>query len=222
MRRSTLGLLISSVVLLSSTVEANTVNTLFAKDMLGVNYDYFKAIAQIPARKSFGDTHIFRIEGCNIEVDLEGDVISELALEITPSCQPDMEEIAGSYAPAKTPFTFGDMLESTDAAWSYGADCLASCGNAFDPSMYAIWKGPRAANNINIKLEFVMDEDIVIEASNHWIKAIKSELGEEAVFDGSYNCSPTIATDQAAAKALSTLYPDFIRIGYWLAEEECD
>lgn len=51
------------------------------------------------------------------------------------------------------------------------------CGNAFDPSVYALWEGPHAVNYMQVLLEVTLSSDEAISAADAWKAQIVKAKG---------------------------------------------
>lgn len=60
---------------------------------------------------------------------------------------------------------------------AFYADCLDLCGNAYDPSVYALWEGPHAVSFTQVMLEVVLAGDQAVNAAYNWREAISKAKG---------------------------------------------
>lgn len=212
--------LIGSALLGACTLaQAATVADVFNGEMLGSNQRYFESVAGIP-RESFGDEHKFRVQGCNITATIGGGTVSKLRMELTPKCQADLTQFVGDYAPAPgQPLTFGAFEQSSGGGLSYSADCLSGCGNAYDPSAYGHWEGPRAVGFMEVLLEVVQVDDQAIEAASTWRDQMIQTMGEDWVMDGGFNCDNQF--DPIARQAFQKVQVTAVSIGQELRSPNC-
>jgi hypothetical protein len=191
----------------------------FNGDMLGTDLRYFESEAGI-ARESAGDQHTYKVEGCEITATAVGGKISALRMELSPKCQADLKTFIGdSFSPAASkPLTFGNFQE-TAGDISFYADCLTMCGNAADPSVYALWDGPHAANFRQVLLEVVLVSDQALEASNQWQASMTKVKGEDFVTDTRFNCERTF--DAPAQQSFQAVQVTAITIGSELTTPGC-
>ncbi len=132
------------------------------------------------------------------------------------SLQPFLGE---SFSPDESrALTFGNFTEHT-GDFQFYADCLTGCGNAFDPSVYALWEGPRALNFIQLQLEAKLIDDAAIDASNQWEEAISSARGEEYVMLNRFNCENHF--DPQAAAAFQNTNVTRLTVGFYLQPPGC-
>ena len=171
-------------------------DTVFNEDMLGTNLRYFESVAGIPRRSfdyTYSQTHVFIVDGCTVEATEYKGVVTSLSLELNDSCHADLTSFLGEFAPkGPDPLTFGDFSELR-----FAASCLESCGNAYDPSVYAFWSGPRAVNNISIKLEASTASADALDASMQWAAAMKKSRDQDYIIDTKFNCD-ALFNDEAA------------------------
>ena len=214
---SSLG--IATVLLSLGTAQAATVAEVFTGDMLGTNQRYFESIAGI-ARESNGNDHKFKVQGCNVTATIEGGNVTRLKLETGPKCPADLTKFVDSYAPAPgKPLTFGAFDESSGGGIAYSADCLTMCGNAYDPSVYALWDGPRAVNGMQVLLEVTLTSDESIAAADAWKDQIVKAKGEDFVIDTTFNCDPQFSA--GAKKAFASVPVTAVTIGTGLTSLGC-
>lgn len=214
---SSLG--IATVLLSLGTAQAATVAEVFTGDMLGTNQRYFESIAGIP-RESNGNEHKFKVQGCNVTATIEGGNVTKLKLELGNKCSADLTKFVDSYAPAPgKPLTFGAFDESSGGGVVYSADCLSMCGNAYDPSVYALWEGPHAANYLQVLLEVTLTSDKAIAASEAWKDQMVKAKGEDFVTETTFNCDPQFAG--GAKKAFANVPVTSVTIGTGLTSPGC-
>lgn len=196
-----------------------TVAQVFNGEMLGANLRYFESIAGI-ARTSSGDVHSYRVQGCEITANAAGGTVNELRLQLSPSCKADLSTFVGDFAPpAGKPLTFGALNESTASQLEFYADCLYLCGNAYDPSVYALWQGPRAINFTEVLLEAVLIDDDAIGAANRWSEIMVNAKGQDFVTDTRFNCERDF--DVAANREFKTVKVTAVTIGTELNKPGC-
>ncbi|MGF6705306.1 hypothetical protein [Pseudomonas frederiksbergensis] len=191
----------------------------FNGEMLGTNLRYFESVAGI-ARKSSGDQHTYRVEGCQITATAGGGTINALRMELSPDCRADLKSFIGdSFAPAANkPLTFGNFQEAAGDLNFY-ADCLTMCGNAAEPSVYALWDGPRAVGFRQVLLEVALVSDQALQASNQWQASMTKAKGEDFVMDTRFNCERTF--DAPAQKSFQAVQVTAITIGSELPTPGC-
>ena len=217
MRKSTL--LFSLPVLLAAVALQGCANKkldkVFNGNMLDTNLRYFESIAGIP-HKTFGDTHLFVVDGCNVEATAPDGKVASLSLELSDTCHVDLSSFLGSFTPESSkPLTFGDFSNL-----KFTADCLQSCGNAYEPSVYALWEGPHAANFINVKLEAVQSAGDASDAAQQWEELMQQERGEDYVIDTKFNCDSDY--DDVAAKLFEKVRVSKVTIGSVINMPGCD
>ncbi|WP_027926715.1 hypothetical protein [Pseudomonas sp. URMO17WK12:I12] len=196
-----------------------SVADVFNGKMLGTNLRHFESVAGV-ARESLGDHHSYEIQGCQITATAGGGTISELRMELSPTCQADLKSFIGeSFAPAANkPLTFGNFQQAAGDLNFY-ADCLTMCGNAADPSVFAKWDGPRAVDFRQVLLEVVLVSDQALKASNQWQASMTKVKGEDFVTDTRFNCERDF--DAQAQQSFSAVQVTAITIGTELPTPGC-
>jgi len=179
--------------------QTETLEQLFQAEMLNTNLRYFESIAGV-ARESWGDTHTYSVDGCILEATAPDGRISSLSVDLNDRCTVSLHSFLGeSFSPDETQaMTFGNFAEHTGDL-QFHADCLTGCGNAYDPSVYAFWEGPRAVNFIQLQLEVKLVGDAAIDAANQWQQAIEGARGDEYVMLNRFNCEDHFDPQAAAA-----------------------
>ncbi|MGF6593117.1 hypothetical protein [Pseudomonas sp. 2835] len=196
-----------------------TVAQVFNGEMLGTNLKYFESVAGI-ARTSFGDTHTYKVQGCEITADAAGGSINDLRLELSPTCKADLSSFIGSFAPAANkPLTIAALHESTGGPLEFYADCLEMCGNAADPSVYALWEGPHAVGFTQVLAEVMLTDDAAIAASSKWADEMKKHKGEDFVMESKYNCERSF--DPVALQSFKSVAITAVTIGTQLSKPGC-
>jgi len=179
--------------------QTKTLDQLFQAEMLNTNLRYFESIAGV-ARESRGDTHTYSVDGCLLEATAPDGRISSLSVHLNDRCRVSLKSFLGeSFSPDETqPLTFGNFAEHTGDL-QFHADCLTGCGNAYDPSVYGFWEGPRAVNFIQLQLEAQLIGDTAIDAAAQWQQAIEGARGDEYVMLNRFNCEDHFNAQAAAA-----------------------
>lgn len=196
-----------------------TVAQVFNGEMLGTNLKYFESVAGV-ARTSFGDKHTYKVQGCEITADATGGSINDLRLELSPTCKADLGSFIGTFAPpANQPLTFAALHESTGGPLEFYADCLTMCGNAFDPSVYALWEGPRAVGFTQVLVEAILIDDEAIAASQKWADEMKKRKGDDFVIDNKYNCERSF--DPVALQSFKLVAITAVTLGTQLTKPGC-
>lgn len=191
----------------------------FNGDMLGTNFRYFESIAGIP-RESYDDVHTFNINNCIVNATAPSNKITSLRLEITPHCQADLSSFLHSYAPeTRLPLTTGNFIDAAGGGLNYLANCLAGCGNAYDPSVYAHWTGSRATNFIEVLLETTLINRKALDAADIWREQMERSKGEDYVTDAQFNCNQDF--NSIAHTAFQDVPINAITIGHDLIMPSC-
>ncbi|QIM49585.1 hypothetical protein G9Q38_10560 [Pusillimonas sp. DMV24BSW_D] len=203
----------------SSVAIAADVKEVFNGEMLGTTQRYFESVAGIP-RQSLGENHTFRVKGCDITATIKGGSVSALHMPLSDTCRADLRSFIGDYAPAATSkLTFGAFAQTSGGDLRYLANCLTMCGNAYDPSAYAHWEGPRAAGFMQVLLEVVLVEDAAYAAASAWGEHMTKAAGEDYVMDTRFNCEARF--DDVAAQAFKNVQVTAVTIGHELSVPGC-
>jgi hypothetical protein len=212
--------LISTALLSAcSLTQAATVTEVFNGEMLDTSQRYFESIAGVP-RESYGDQHLFRVNGCNITATIQNNSVSALRMELTPSCPANLSSFIGdSFAPpAGQPLTIGSFQKAA-GDMSFYADCLTMCGNASDPTLQAHWEGPHAVNFREVMLEVVLADDASLQASNQWQAQMTAAKGEDFIMATRFNCERTF--DAQAQQSFAKVAINAVTIGSGLTKPGC-
>lgn len=203
----------SATAQIAQTDQTATLARVFNGAMLGVNQRYFESMAGIP-QSSGENEHTFIVQGCTVIAHISDGTVYALSLDITPECQPDLTSFIGSFAPdLGQPLTFGAFEQSANggSSLSYYADCLGLCGNAYDPSVYGYWEGPRAIQNMKVVLEVQLVDGPAIDASFAWARHMINNMGEDWVIATKFNCSNQF--EQTASDAFQNILATKVTIG---------
>lgn len=207
----TLGILIAG----AGAAQAATVKEVFNGAMLGTDQRYFESIAGVP-RESSGNDHVFVVQNCQITATIGNGKVSALRMELAKGCEADLRSFIGEDAPRAgqtiTPGVFG-------RGQRYTADCLTQCGNAADPSAFALWTAPRSSGGMEVLMEMVLAGDKALDAADQWEAQMKKAVGEDYVLNTKFNCETRF--DDAAAAAFKDVPVNSITIGYGLPTQRC-
>lgn len=94
----------------------------------------------------------------------------------------------------------------------FSANCIMSCGNSYDPSVYAKWTGARHVNFLEIKVDFLLVGDEQIQASQKWAETMAKSEGENWVIENQFNCEPD-KYQHVARQLFSNIKPTSITFG---------
>lgn len=94
------------------------------------------------------------------------------------------------------------------------------CGNAYDPSVYALWEGPHAADFMEVLLEVQLVSDAAIVAATAWQNHMEKAAGEGYVMDTRFNCHERFNTQ--GYNAFKNVTPTAITIGHGLSTPRSD
>lgn len=210
----------------SVSSKKSLIDQVFQKASIGMSLPYFEKIAGSAKYIQPNDAvRTYEIDGCEVAAYLNnGDqkTIRALNVKITPACHAKIGNFVWSEAADTTlnTLTFANLEKILGDTMSYSANCLINCGNAYDPSVYAHWSGPRALDSIEVMAEVVMVEDAALEAANKWAEAMVAVEGEEWVTDNKFNCERT-KFSQLAKSLFSAVKLDSLTIGHDLDNGHC-
>lgn len=176
---------------LPSLTEAKLLDQIMQPETIGMNLAYLEKLAG-PAERTYFNGNRFTIDNCNLTVtaDPNSKSITAVEIEASPSCQVDLRSVLQLNTPVPlSRLSFG-QFESLLSPASYFADCLMSCGNAYDPNVYLHHEGPRAMNFMEFKIGAPIAEDAAIDAANRWQTAMGARESESWIMDGLFNCEP--------------------------------
>lgn len=161
---------------------------LFTYDMLESPLSELEKVIGKPRKKS-GKTREYEVDGCPVTVETAGKKIHSIEVEASPSCTFDLNRVASSLPEGTqiNQLTHG-AFASASGGGEFMADCLSGCGNAFDPSVYQHWIGPRADQMANIMLRTKLVDDKAIDAAQKWQELMEKEEGEDFVMNAAFNC----------------------------------
>lgn len=231
-----MGILLSTLIALpviDNTASAKSKAELadvFHGDMLGVTLEYFESKVG-PAKTRYDGEYSYTVEGCSVGVFADEGTINALSLDLTSECNADLSTFIGDLAPAeekkglisglwskKTPLTFGSFQAAAGFLQFY-SDCLTMCGNSHDPSIYALWEGPRSTGFIQVVLETPIVSDPIIDASNKWEALMVKERGKDWVTENKFNCDRSY--DRPAQAIFSDIEPAKVTVGHYLRTPDC-
>ncbi len=207
---------------MSAHAADNRVARIFDPEMIGANLAYFEQVAG-PARNSYSDTNIYKVDGCEITARVSKGTIAWLRMDVSPSCSFNLTPFVPSLDAELPPvhqLTFGGFDEATRNSGRYMADCLTQCGNAADPVVQELWQGSRAEMGLEIMLEAAQVEGPALAAADTWQQAMEKAEGTEWVSQARFNCGPN-KYDAIAREAFRNVTISSISIGYKLLVPEC-
>lgn len=203
--------------------DARKLARLFTPEMVGSEVPYFETISG-PARTVSpgvgGLTHRdYKVDGCDVTVHARGTTVSALGLRLTRICTFDPTKFFSQPVPSANQLTFGQFARIAGAN-RFSADCLSGCGNAFDPSVYLHWEGPRALGFMQFRLQAELVNGPALDASNRWQEAMESREGDEYVLNTTFNCDGKYNT--TAARFFHDVKLTHVFVGTGLEPEGCD
>ncbi len=187
---------------------APAVQAIVTPDTIGAEVKWLEA--QIgPAFRVEGPRRTYRLNGCAFAVQDVGGKIEGFELPVSEACAFDLAAFMPNAEglPKLADLTFASFDRAVASQVTYQADCLKLCGNAFDPSVYAAWQGGRADNMMSVTLGKRLVDDVSIDASMAWEKAMEAE-GDDYLIDTKFNCDGKY--NDAARTTLAPVKPDTI------------
>lgn len=196
------------------------IQELFKPDMLGATILYLEQMTG-PAKWFDGDSaRVYKIGECNVTIHGKT-VIESMTLDVTPQCTFDLAPFLGRQSPLPAhALTFGQFHEETGGTSDYLSDCLRGCGNAYDPSVYMFYEGPRSNGFIDILVDAKQIGDVTVAATNAWAEVMEKEMGEDWVMENKFNCDKRFNT--VAYEQLKNIHISEIAIGSSLFKPGCD
>lgn len=211
-----LGLLIASAGAAASAAPAATVSDIFTRDMLGKNRAYFESLVG-PAQQTIGKENSYRVSNCRVTATYDNGKVATLKLDLDKSCHIDPSNFIDDYAPPATPPLTPAQFDDVPR---YSADCLTGCGNAADPSAFALVSAQRYQGAVQVQLEFVLAGGPAMDAAEKWERAMKKEVGAAYIEKRKFNCDGKF--NRVAVDAFKDVPASAITIGYEIAAQTCD
>lgn len=190
---------------------------IFQRSMLGAQIAYLERLTG-PARNVDGTTRTYVVNGCEIIVTVEKGAVRSLGLpSLSPKCTVSLADF-GFDGPLPNQATFG-MFDELGFKTRYTADCLRSCGNAYDPSVYATVSTPHANGFLTFRVGAVQSSDQALDAADEWERAMEAAEGEDWLIEARFNC--TDRYDKVAARALRNVRVTSVEVGSFDEGEAC-
>lgn len=195
---------------------------LASREAIGLNLEYVVRVSG-PAMRITGNQQLFDLQGCKftLTTDEAKQSILGVQLELSKECPVDVGPIIN----ADKPILAGDLTFGAADKYfrpgDYLSDCLSSCGNAYDPSIYWAAEGSHADGFGKVVLSVPIAEDAVVDAAARWRDAmLKSETEDWVVIETGFNCAPQKYRD-AAAHEFSGMRPAFLSFGHSVEAPTC-
>ncbi|WP_051258079.1 hypothetical protein [Desulfovibrio cuneatus] len=172
-----------------------------------------------PAKYVSDSTRSYEVNGCKFQV--EGtESVESIRLELSPQCTFNIEKVMGGSGQVMAhQLTFGSFHELAGGGIQYMADCFAGCGNAYDPSVYAFYQGPRSLGGIEIKAQGLLVDGGNIKAADRFADYLLQKEGEDWLSKTMINCDRKY--DQEAQEFLRTVKVTAIEMGFQLGKPKC-
>ena len=206
----------------ASAAKPVNIAQVFDPEMIDADVAYFERVTG-PARNTYDDTKIYKVDGCEITATVAGGSIRSLRMDLSPQCTFNLNKFLPNFAdkfPSPHTMTFGKFDSVTGGNGQFYADCLTQCGNAADPVIYEHWYGSRADLVLEVMLEAVQVGGPVLSAADTWHAAMEKAEGEDWVVDAKFNC--TRKYDAIAHRAFRDVTISAITIGYDVQAPHCE
>ena len=178
-------------------------------DMLGVQVAFLESKVG-PARTVDGDQRNYQLGTCEVRVWAQQGAVTGYAVALQPDCSTQALPALKAYGlPQKLDLTFGEFADARQNA-EFKSECLASCGNAFDPWVYLESSGPRVSPGIRAGSPQVTDA--VIDAADRIETQIRAAKDEDYLFETRFNCDGEF--NQIAVRELRNVRVEDIEVGY--------
>ena len=202
----------------SPIIYPEKLSRLFRAENINTTVPYFDK-EYGPAKKDFGITRVYDIDGCIVETSGEK-TIESITLHLTPQCTVDMSEFT-NHGTSAYGMTFGDF--ERDIPLEYEAHCFkGSCGNSLDPWVDGHTMLSRAQDFLEIKVSSKYDGkprtdfDKAYEKFGKEIEKIRDDEWLATNTDYCGNDVSNLIKHNFSEVSLST-----ITIGYNLSGEPC-
>lgn len=207
---------------------ASLMSRVFRPEMIGSTISGLEKLTGAAVRRSpDGTERTYTVTGCSVTAITSAGpsekTITALRVVLTQKCQVDIASLIGEGRGSQSEngtMTFGKFDKIVGGAEFY-ADCLGSnCGNAFDPTVYLHWTGPRASDFLEIMAQVKLVENKPLDAATKWLMAMESRESPEWMMENNFNCHPEKYHSVALA-AFKHVVPEAITIGRGLSIPQC-
>lgn len=183
----TMWLIGGVLALMSFSSEAASINQVFTPTSLGAQLSTLAPrLGQVTTIQ--GNDRSYSVDGCVLTLTVVKGFVTAMGLDVGAKCNPDLGDFLASSTPvAAYPQTFGGMARVAGDV-DYKSDCLAGCGNAYDPSLYAVVNEFHTNNFINVVFSTPQVGKMAASAGNRWADALSKLEGDDYVVDGTFNC----------------------------------
>lgn len=190
---------------------------IFSTETLSSSLSNLEKLTGKPLR-NFGDMREYKVGACPVTVHTAGEQVAAIEMKLSPSCTFDISRIA-SVLPENTyvhQLTYGQFDTISNGGGQFYADCLGlGCGNAYDPSVYQYWEGPRADQFVGILLRTELTSDKAMDASSRWEEVMTKKDGDDFVMESRFNCGKY---DRQAHEIFRNIPITHIRVGYGMED----
>ncbi|MFW2132546.1 hypothetical protein [Ectothiorhodospira haloalkaliphila] len=217
-------LVLAFFVVLSSACSAQDedLSKYINREHLGVTVAYFEQLTGPAMRVGF-DSREYRIGECQFKAHVSNDSITAFSMATNDGCYFDMSSFLfpdEEYAFFRDA-SFGDVDGALGGISHYHADCLMSCGNAIDPSVYLHWYGPRVLDWIEVVVSAEIVTEEISAAASKVTDYLIEKHGEDWVMYQDFNCSPEDYYS-VAQRAFNDVKVSEVKVGYYVYNPGCD
>ena len=155
---------------------------IFTYDMLGADRAYLKQFTGIPWQTN-GDQRTYKVEGCEVGATIPQNSVRALSLKTSDKCTFNLANFHRNWDFVANNMTFGAFDD-----FSFSSDCLSHCGNAYEPSTYAIREGSHAENFLEIKVSTDEQSREADRAIYEWSSRMETTYGADYILNRRFNC----------------------------------
>jgi hypothetical protein len=224
--------ILTAIILLSVSnvvmaAKPNKLSKIFDYEMLNVDVAYFEKVAGVAKNTNYDGKKNYKVDGCEIHVDVTGGTVQSLSMELSNKCTFDLKKFLPNISSLSAhKVTFGKFDSEIGETGRFYSDCISGCGNAADPHVYMYWDGSRADRFLGILLDVVQVNDPVLNAVDKWRAAMQKVEGDDWVTDTKFNC-PNQKNDPYNSEYNIFVHKTFkdvtisaITIGYGIQEKD--
>ena len=201
----------------SGTEQQETLNSLLKQSSMGQSFDYINSwLGQPKKLNDYNNDSLYQVGTCSVEVRFDDNNKSNLiGIKLKEGCWPDFAEYrsAASLPIAPRPLPVNQIPFGLPY---YAADCLQSCGNSYDPSVYAIYSEREVRMKLGYPTLYAQwvrngENNLAENLTDYWKLLLIEKNSEDYVLDNEFNCDDTI--DQLSHNILGDVIPDYLWFG---------
>ena len=196
-------------------------NKLASREAIGLNLEYVVRVTG-PAMRITDKQQQFDIQGCKftLTTDEAKQSIQGVQLELSKECSVNVGPIINADRPIMASDLTFAAADKFFLPGNYLSDCLADCGNAYDPSIYWTAEGGRADGFIKVVLSVPIVDSAVIEGAARWREAMLKTETEDWLVETGFNCTPQ-KYREIATREFSAMHPAFLSFGHSVEVPTC-